>query len=258
MVWCPKLPHRDCTGYRPGHVIASRCDLVHSMPVRFAIKSTRHKVTMRPDRKKDAVIKGTAIGRPAGVADAGRTDVTGKEVNEAVAPILLAAGIVFAGAVFALSVPLQVAAFVTLMATLRICWLEDNIASDLVDAQELPGGYVNAIRKRQRLLWALLRLSPGKPAETRCPLLVATSLRAQSETLSAAVLSVLAVLTLRDLDVYPVMAALIGLPILVAAFWRADQVIEAVTCLHAERPIPRERFFSWVSSRRGEERRGGD
>ena len=130
--------------------------------------------------------------------------------------VLTGAALVAVGSAFAFLAPPSVTAVALLLALLRVCWLEDNIKSDLLGREDLPPNHVNAARRRR----AALRALTGRAgARMRGAALVATAMRGQVQALSAAALAALAVIVARGAAEHPVIALLlldsdISLPLL--------------------------------------------
>lgn len=169
--------------------------------------------------------------------------MTRTETRDAIQIVLTGAVIVLGGAYFSLNASTEIAALVLIFALLRICWLEDNIGSDLCHASRLPQSYVNAIRRRRRFLWNAFGILPDTSAEKVTPQLLATSLHAQAEALCAAGLAALSVLILRGTGEFSWMAFGLGTVVLAGALWRVNNYVEAISHVNAEVPLPRQRLF---------------
>ncbi len=141
---------------------------------------------------------------------------------------LLAAGIVGAGAHFALMLSTPITLMLLLIALLRFCWLEDNIWSDLERADELPPCYGKTLRNRERLLWSLFRIAPPERSRQIDPQALANALRCQADALVTGSLAALSVVFLEEATAGPsqVVRVAIGLMLLVCALFRADRFIE--------------------------------
>jgi len=96
---------------------------------------------------------------------------------------LLAGGLVVgAGSAAGIWLPLGAALLLLALLICRICWLEDNIHQDLLQAEDVPAGY-RACRERRR---GLVGLAFGDEEHGNdCPLWLASALRLQSHAWSA-------------------------------------------------------------------------
>ena len=97
------------------------------------------------------------------------------------AHVLIGAALVAAGALAAAWLPLGLMGSLALLAMLRMCWIEDNITSDLFGRDALPPSYRTTLQAR-RLFW--LRWF-GQDADTSVAEasahLMATALRAEAQ-----------------------------------------------------------------------------
>lgn len=153
------------------------------------------------------------------------------------AHILTGAALIAAGAMAALWAPLGLLGSFALIALLRICWIEDNITSDLYGREALPPGYRNTLQAR-RLFW--LRWfghDPGDATEASAHLM-ATMLRAEAQVWSLWLMGFAAMLTVQ----HGPFGLAINLTLGAALFYLALRRVErlAVTLAHCEagRPLP--------------------
>lgn len=147
--------------------------------------------------------------------------------------LALGASIVALGCATAIWLPQGLAFLLLGLAMCRICWIEDNIHSDLLPADEVPSGY-RACRERRRLVLGL-PLSRGE-GDTCCPKLLASQLRLQSLAWSAYAWAILAGATLQYASAP---GAACGVLCLAAALRSADYFALGQSWLLCGRPLPR-------------------
>lgn len=153
----------------------------------------------------------------------------------AIARILTGAALVATGAAFAFLLPGPVIAAALLLMLLRICWLEDNIKSDLIGRRDLPPNHSNAHRRRR----AAMRVLTGRDgAAVRGAPLVATAMRGQVQALGAVGLAALAVTVARAAEPGGAAAAMLFAFMLWAALRRADALVRTLSHLDAGRALP--------------------
>lgn len=147
--------------------------------------------------------------------------------------LALGASIVALGCATAIWLPPGMAFLLLGLAMCRICWIEDNIHSDLLHADEVPSGY-RACRERRRLVlgFALSRAEH----DTVCPGLLASQLRIQSLAWSAFAWAALAGVTLQHA---PPFGAALGVLGLAAALRSADYFALGQSRLLSGKPLPR-------------------
>lgn len=97
--------------------------------------------------------------------------------------LLLGGIIVAAGTAAGLWLPLGAALLLLSIAVCRICWIEDNIHQDLLNADHLPAGYRACLDRRTALLFGASR--EESPEDQDCPLRMASALRLQAHALAA-------------------------------------------------------------------------
>jgi hypothetical protein len=96
--------------------------------------------------------------------------------------LLIGGAVVGAGSAAGLWLPLGAALLLLALALCRVCWIEDNIHQDLLNAETVPSGY-RACRRRRS---GLLGLALGDPEEEiTCPRRLASELRLQAHAWSA-------------------------------------------------------------------------
>ncbi|MGR3369391.1 MAG: hypothetical protein ACU0CC_11935 [Sagittula sp.] len=160
---------------------------------------------------------------------------------------------VAAGAFGALSLAPSASALLAVFATLRICWLDDNIANDLLDRDQLPPSYINA-QRRQRWLESLL-LGRSKTEETPTPAQVATRMRAEVQVWSAIVVAGVAAMLARTTPFGMLVSFGLALWAFLWAFRFADRLSATLWLVETGRVLPREdllRRVSWAYSGRND------
>ena len=158
---------------------------------------------------------------------------------------------VAAGAFGALHLAPSVASMVALIASLRICWLDDNIANDLLDRRDLPPSYQNA-RRRQEFLEQLLLGRPWGDAPLT-PGIVATKMRAEAQVWSAMLVSGAAAILAQQAPFGPVISVFLAIWVFVLALRCADRLSLTLWRVETGRPLPREDLLGrwrWAYSSR--------
>ena len=158
--------------------------------------------------------------------------------SEGIAHLLTGTGLVMLGAEAGLLLPPVLVCLAVLFALLRICWLEDNIKTDLIGRSELPANHANPARDRQAVAWRVLGIAPDRDAGRARPDIVATAMRGQIQGWTAAVFGTLAVLAARDLDWHPLGNLALGGGLLVLALMRAEALRVTLMHLDAGRALP--------------------
>lgn len=109
--------------------------------------------------------------------------------------VLTGAALVAAGAMAAAWLPLGLMGSLALLALLRICWIEDNITSDLFGRDALPTGYQQTVLRRRLFLLRWFGHDPGPSAAETSAHLMATALRAEAQVWGVVLLGFAAMLT---------------------------------------------------------------
>lgn len=162
------------------------------------------------------------------------------------------------GALTPVFVPTTIIGLVILLVLLRICWLGDNIAHDLAGQDRLPPAYVNAALRRQRAIWAALRIKPSSDPRAWRPALVATRMRAEEQAwyiYGVAAVAGLVATQAQTPGLLPVAA--IGL-LLRVAMRKADGLAVTLAYLGAAKPLPRGDLLArpaWVPGSRAGQRK---
>lgn len=150
---------------------------------------------------------------------------------------------------FALNLPPALLALIGMVAMIRLGWVDDNVANDLVDAKALPGSYVNSVKRRQVWAWRLFGLRPGLDPNQIDPALLATRYRAEAQVLQVALLTGLAVaagLLLPLAMGLPFLALMLGF-----AWLHMDRLYLSLVALDRGTPVPRHILMSrvrWAAS----------
>jgi hypothetical protein len=153
-----------------------------------------------------------------------------------VTALLSGAVLVLAGSTIALWLPGGLAGALALFLLLRICWLEENIRSDLMRAPELPEGYrrTQALQRR----WQMALFGAAAEAVT-CPQRLASMMRVQSHALYALFLGGSAAFLAKAMAV-PAFGLLLGAGVLMLACLRVDRIAEAEAIVARGGALPAE------------------
>lgn len=144
--------------------------------------------------------------------------------------ILLGCAVVVTGAAFAVTLPPALTGVALLMVLLRVCWLDDNIKSDLLGATEMPPDYLRAAARAPRL--------PGAEPLPDDPALMATAMRGQSQAWTAAGLGAASALVLAHSGWSTAPALLAATALIALAFRQADRLVTTMVHLDHGRPLP--------------------
>ena len=151
---------------------------------------------------------------------------------------LTGAALIAAGALAAVWLPLGLMGSFALIALLRICWIEDNITSDLFGREALPPGYRHTMQSR-RLFW--LRWfghDPGASAAEASAHVMATALRAEAQVWGLSLMGFASMLTAQHGPFGLAINLMLAVVLFCLALRRVDRL--AVTFAHCEagRPLP--------------------
>lgn len=146
--------------------------------------------------------------------------------------IIIGALLVAAGALSALWLPQGLVGALALLALLRICWLEDNIVSDLFGRDSLPAGYRSTAEVRRLFFFRWFGIRPGDTTAEATAHLMATAMRAEVQIWATVLLGQAAGLVALHGLFGPVMNIALGAVILVVALTRADRL--AVSLMHCD------------------------
>lgn len=148
---------------------------------------------------------------------------------------------VAAGAFGAMHLSSSLVAVIAFLALLRICWLDDNIANDLLVRDDLPQSYINA-QNRQRIVETLLLGRPWGETELS-PELIATRMRAEMQVWTAVLFSGGAALMALSVPFGLWTSVTFALGGFVWAFRTADRLSETLWLVECGRSLPREELL---------------
>lgn len=153
---------------------------------------------------------------------------------------LIGALLVGAGAMAALWLPLGLMGSLALLALLRICWIEDNITSDLYGRDALPSGYVQTMQMRRLFMLRWFGINLGAVSPDISAHLMATALRAEAQLWAASLFGFIAMICAQHGPFAEMLNLTLAGALFFAALRRADRL--AVTLHHCDmgRPLPDE------------------
>lgn len=150
----------------------------------------------------------------------------------------MGAAVVAAGALAALWVPVGLVGALCLLALLRICWLEDNIVSDLFGRDRLPPGYRSTAEMRRLFFFRWFGIRPDDAGGEGSAHLLATAMRAEVQIWASVLLGVAAALVAqRGMFGTPVNLGL-GATLFVVALTRADRLALSLAHCDSGQPLP--------------------
>ena len=156
--------------------------------------------------------------------------------NDRAIALLSGGTLVLAGSAVALWLPGGLVGALGLYLLLRICWLEENIRSDLMHAPVLPEGYRSTQALQRRWQMALF----GAAAEAiTCPQRLASILRVHSHALYALLLGGCAAF-LAKTAALPAMGLLLGAGMLALACRRVNRLAETEAIVAQGGTLPKE------------------
>ena len=154
------------------------------------------------------------------------------------AHVLIGAALVAAGALAAAWLPLGLMGSFALLAMLRMCWIEDNITSDLFGRDALPPSYRTTLQAR-RLFW--LRWF-GHDADTSVAEasahLMATALRAEAQVWAVLLLGFAAMIVALHGPFGAVVNLVLGAVLIVLALRRVDCLCKTLAHCDAGCALP--------------------
>ncbi|MDG3040159.1 hypothetical protein [Roseicyclus marinus] len=151
--------------------------------------------------------------------------------------VMIGAGLVAAGALSALWVPPGLLGALALLALLRICWLEDNIVSDLFGRDRPPPGYRNAADLRRLLMLRVLGIWPRAAAEVSAHQ-VATAMRTEAQVWGCLLIAMAAGLVAQRGVFGPVTNLCFGAVLFALALMRADRLTLSLFHCETGRALP--------------------
>jgi hypothetical protein len=152
--------------------------------------------------------------------------------------VAIGAALVGAGALAALWVPLGLVGALALLALLRICWLEDNIVSDLFGRDRLPPGYRSTAELRRLFFFRWFGIHPQDTGAEQSAHLLATAMRAEVQIWATLLLGMSAALVAQNGLFGPMVNLALAGALFVIALTRADRL--ALSLMHCDsgRPLP--------------------
>lgn len=152
--------------------------------------------------------------------------------------IILGAALVGAGALTPLWLPFGLVGGIALLALVRICWLEDNIISDLFGRDHLPAGYRNTAALRRLFFFRWFGIWSEASAAEQSAHLMATAMRAEVQIWAALLLGLASTLVMQTAPFGLVANACIGVALFVVALARADRLAVSLAHCEAGRALP--------------------
>lgn len=147
--------------------------------------------------------------------------------------VMIGAGLVAAGALSALWLPQGLLGALALLALLRICWLEDNIVSDLFGRDRPPPGYRRAADLRRLVMLRLFGIWPATDADAEVSAhLVATAMRTEAQVWGCLLIALAAGLVAQHGVFGPVLNLCLAAALMGVALRRVDRL--ALSLLHCE------------------------
>lgn len=146
--------------------------------------------------------------------------------------VIMGAALVATGALAALWVPVGLIGALALLALLRICWLEDNIVSDLFGRDSLPAGYRSTAEVRRLFFFRWFGICPAETTAESSAHLMATAMRAEVQIWATLLLGVAAAMVAQQGLFGPVVNLALGAALFVVALTRADRL--ALTLVHCD------------------------
>jgi len=152
--------------------------------------------------------------------------------------VLMGATLVAAGALVALWAPVGLAGALALLALLRICWLEDNIVSDLFGRDRLPAGYRSTAELRRLFFFRWFGICPEETTAERSAHLMATAMRTEVQIWSTLLLGFLAALLAQHGMFGPALNLCLGAGVFILALTRADRLALSLAHCDEGRALP--------------------
>jgi hypothetical protein len=152
--------------------------------------------------------------------------------------IIIGAALVGAGALASVWVPFGLVGGIALAALIRVCWLEDNITSDLFGRKNLPNGYRNTAKFRRSILFRSFGIRPEEGRAEQSAHLMATAMRAEVQIWGALLLGLAATLVTQYGPFGMVANAAFGVALFLTALTRADRLAVTLGYCEAGRALP--------------------
>lgn len=146
--------------------------------------------------------------------------------------ILLGAGLVASGALSAIWLPQGLLGALALLALLRVCWLEDNIVSDLFGRDRPPPGYRSTADLRRLFFFRWFGICPRDHGHEASAHLVATAMRTEAQIWATVLIAMAAGLVGQHGLFGPALNLGLAAALFVVALTRADRVAQSL--MHCE------------------------
>ena len=146
--------------------------------------------------------------------------------------VIMGAVLVAAGALSGLWLPTGLVGAGALLALLRICWLEDNIVSDLFGRDSLPPGYRSTAEVRRLFFFRWLGICPAETSAEQSAHLMATAMRAEVQIWATLLLGFAAGVVAMHGMFAPWLNLAIASVLFVVALTRADRL--ALSLMHCD------------------------
>jgi hypothetical protein len=164
---------------------------------------------------------------------------TGNWKDEAKAGhVILGAVLVAVGAVSALWLPAGLIGAIALIALIRICWLEDNIISDLFGRDSLPPGYRSTADLRRLFLFRWFGIRADLSIAEQSAHQMATAMRAEVQIWAVLLFGFASALVARDGPFGPWGNAAVALVLFGMALIRSDRLAQSLAYCDAGRALP--------------------
>ncbi|MBF9058801.1 hypothetical protein HKCCSP123_06355 [Rhodobacterales bacterium HKCCSP123] len=152
--------------------------------------------------------------------------------------VILGAAMVGAGALAPLWLPFGLVGGIALLALIRICWLEDNIISDLFGRDSLPPGYRNTAELRRLFFFRWFGILVEESMAEQSAHQMATAMRAEVQIWAALLLGLASTLVVQTAPFGLLVNAGVGLGLFVVALARADRLAVSLAHCEAGRALP--------------------
>jgi hypothetical protein len=172
------------------------------------------------------------------VQDAGTAGTSGKGAGMTAGHFVIGAVLVAGGAMASLWLPFGLVGGLALLALMRICWLEDNINSDLFGRDSLPPGYRNTAQFRRLVVYRWFGIRWDESMAEQSAHLMATAMRAEVQIWGATLLGLAATLVAQQGPFGGLLNLGLGGVLFVMALRRADRLALSLWYCDAGRALP--------------------
>ena len=152
--------------------------------------------------------------------------------------ILMGAAMVGAGALSSIWLPAGLVGVIALLALIRICWLEDNIISDLFGRDRLPPGYRNTAELRRLFFFRWFGIWPEESRAEQSAHLMATAMRTEVQIWAALLFGLASTLVALHGPFVTLVNLALAAGLFVLALARADRLSISLAHCEAGRPLP--------------------